>query len=300
VSPATGSRGTTLKAQRLASFPPYLAVCLNRYKLAANWAQVKVDAEVPVPLDLDLADLPERASFGDRVPSLRAWGGLQLGETAMIEGAAGVGGGVGEGKPGPRQRVAYDSDLVAQLVGMGFPDGACKRASAATASNGSGLDGALEWLAARMDDVDFGAEYVEERIASVPTSSASASSADVAVLTEMGFSEARAQRALRETQGSVERATDWLFSHNDDGMDEVEVVESSSASSSSLSNSGSTAEHSGGGGSAIPPSSSSRYTLLSIISHLGSNTASGHYVAHVRKVPGGKGAPIVTGKSEGG
>ena len=300
VSPATGLRGTTLKAQRLASFPPYLAVCLNRYKLAANWAQVKVDAEVPVPLDLDLADLPERASFGDRVPSLRAWGGLQLGETAMIEGAAGIGGGVGERKPGPRQRVAYDSDVVAQLLGIGFPDGACKRASAATASNGSGLDSVLEWLAARMDDPDFGAEYAEEGIASVPTSSASASSADVAVLTEMGFSEARARRALRETQGSVERATDWLFSHDNDGMDEVEVVKSLSASSAlSVSNSGSTAERSGGGGSAILPSSSSRYTILSIISHLGSNTASGHYVAHVRKVPGGKGAPSVTGDFEG-
>lgn len=34
----------------------------------------------------------------------------------------------------------------------------------------------------------------------------------------MGFGSAQCERALKETQGNMERAVDWLFSHGDEAV----------------------------------------------------------------------------------
>jgi ubiquitin carboxyl-terminal hydrolase 5/13 len=270
-SPATGARGVTAKSQRLSTFPPYLAICLNRYVMSPTWSQVKVDAEVALPLNLDLDDLPGKESFGDRVVSLRAHGGLQPGEVAMPDSAAST-----SGLPN-LSSLQPNSELVKQLLDLGFPDGAVKRAAVATLN--AGAEQAAEWLMLHMEDPGFADPFVSTP--SVPAPSASTiNAADVEILVSMGFSEQRASKALRETGGNVERATDWLFSHAEDYAMDIDSVGQTSSSED-----------------VIPhrASSSSKYTLLSIVSHLGLNTSSGHYVAHVRKAKGGPGAPAPTG-----
>lgn len=39
----------------------------------------------------------------------------------------------------------------------------------------------------------------------------------------------------------------------------------------------------GGGGGAAPDDGPGQYSLVGFVSHMGSNTACGHYVAHIRK-----------------
>jgi len=285
-SPATGARGVTVKSQRLSSFPPYLAICLNRYVMSPTWSQVKVDAEVALPLNLDFDNLPGSESFGDRVVSLRAHGGLQPGEVAMPDAAL-----PSTGASKNSLSVQPNDELVKQLLDLGFPEGAVKRAAVATLN--AGAEQAAEWLMLHLEDPGFADPFVSSPVVSSSSYSSSSSSshamnaADVEILVSMGFPEQRAIKSLRETGGNVERATDWLFSHTED---EVMDFDTGAIGSGGL---GSSAAE------VIPPqassSSSSKYTLLSIVSHLGLNTSSGHYVAHVRKAMGGPGTPAPTG-----
>jgi ubiquitin carboxyl-terminal hydrolase 5/13 len=63
-----------------------------------------------------------------------------------------------------------------------------------------------------MDDPD-----IDDPIEAAPPASTSAEDeANVAQLGEMGIEPARARRALRETNGDVNRALDWVFSHPDE------------------------------------------------------------------------------------
>merc|ERR1712224_1181334 len=88
----------------------------------------------------------------------------------------------------------------------------------------------------------------------------------VAMLTSMGFAKPQAERALRNTDGDVERAMDWVLSHGDE-PDEDEAKP----------------------GAEAPPKEAAvddgpgRYELLSFITHIGKQTASGHYVCHIKK-----------------
>ena len=276
-SPATGVRGVTVKSQRILSFSPYLAICLNRYVMSPTWSQVKVDAEVSLPLNLDFDNLPGQESFGDRVRSLRAHGGLQPGEVAMPD-AAPTGGASSSTSLQPKD------EIVSQLLDLGFPEGAVKRAAVATLNAGS--DQAAEWLMLHMDDPGFSDPFISSSTSSTSAKEA-VNAADVEMLVSMGFSEKRSIKSLQETKGNVERATDWLFSHTED-----EVIDADTG-----------VNESGGPTSALDilslpsssSSSSSKYALLSIVSHLGLNTSSGHYVAHVRKAKGGPGAPAPSG-----
>ena len=96
------------------------------------------------------------------------------------------------------------------------------------------------------------------------------------MLTAMGFSEQHAAGALKATGNDMERAADWLFSHMDDLDGAVAALEG---------------EGGAGGGDASTNASledgNGRYRLRGFVSHIGGNTGSGHYVAHVRKhLPG--------------
>jgi len=85
----------------------------------------------------------------------------------------------------------------------------------------------------------------------------------------MGFSHEQAARALRETGGNVERATDWIFSHADQPMDTTTPVVAAAAAAPAAA-----PEVSDGAG---------RYRLAAFVTHVGNNTASGHYVCHIKK-----------------
>merc|ERR1712107_711596 len=82
---------------------------------------------------------------------------------------------------------------------------------------------ALEWLMLHIEDTDFNEPLV---LSAVP----SASSFDpemIAMITSMGFTETQSKKALNATDGNVERAIDWIFSHLSE-LDEPSVTSSSS------------------------------------------------------------------------
>eukprot|EP00041_Stephanoeca_diplocostata_P039652 m.1637331 g.1637331 ORF g.1637331 m.1637331 type:complete len:115 (-) comp25724_c0_seq1:1711-2055(-) len=79
------------------------------------------------------------------------------------------------------------------------------------------------------------------------------------------------------TNSDSARAADWLFSHMDNLDGAVAEVLGAAAQSSGVDGSGAAADADDGPG---------KYTLCGVVSHLGKNTGSGHYVCHVRKQDG--------------
>merc|ERR1711924_426894 len=107
-----------------------------------------------------------------------------------------------------------------------------------------------------MGDPDFAEPY-----AAKPASGAGPAVDEDAVmmLMSMGFERPKCVKALGECGGDQERAVDWMFSHPDDnGEDEAPA---------------SVEAHDG----------SPKYELVGFVSHVGKNTGSGHYVAHMKK-----------------
>ena len=147
----------------------------------------------------------------------------------------------------------------------------------------------MEWVFAHMEDADFNdpPTAVTAAQSAVPGSDPVTRAAEVGtnpeslmLRTSMGFADAHAPAALRSARaGDVERAADWLFSRADD-LD---------AACAEVMSGGGDDGDGGGNGSSVgvsPPESPvvdgvGRYELFGVVSHLGSNTACGHYVAHV-------------------
>jgi ubiquitin carboxyl-terminal hydrolase 5/13 len=79
--------------------------------------------------------------------------------------------------------------------------------------------------------------------------------------------------AVKHCDGAADRAADWLFSHMDNLDEAIANVESNAAAS--------------GGGTPAPSvpleDGEGKYTLIGLVSHIGKNTGSGHYVAHLKK-----------------
>ena len=86
----------------------------------------------------------------------------------------------------------------------------------------------------------------------------------VVQLTSMGFGDAAAQHALRECDGNVERAVDWLFSHPDAGQEVAPTPDVPSVAKKVEEGPG-----------------PKRYQLQGFILHKGNQITSGHYVAYV-------------------
>ncbi len=259
---------------RLSSFPPYLMVQLRRYYVDTNWTPKKLEAFVEVPERLSLQALRGRG----------AQPGEELQPEAPREAAAAA------AQPVP------DEAIVAQLVSMGFAQNGSKRAAIATGNTSecsrafvravhalvlalmlrpsvnAGAEAAMEWVLAHMEDADFDAP-----LEAASPSGGAAAEVDVesiSSLSGMGFTDRQATAALKACNGSLERAADWLFSRMDDLDSAVAAVldEQSSAPAAA------------GPSSARYLDGSEDYELVGFISHMGSNTACGHYVCHIKKV----------------
>jgi ubiquitin carboxyl-terminal hydrolase 5/13 len=96
------------------------------------------------------------------------------------------------------------------------------------------------------------------------------------------FTADQVRAALKETGGAADRAADWLFSHMDDLDSAIAALELKQRTGADPSSS---AAASGAG--AAPPrpleDGPGTYVMRGMISHIGKNTGSGHYVAHVQK-----------------
>jgi len=82
----------------------------------------------------------------------------------------------------------------------------------------------------------------------------------IATLESMGFTSRQAEKALLTCDGNVERAIEWLFNNPDNAGEEHERSSSDEFESGN------------------------DYELVGFISHMGANTACGHYVCHLKKV----------------
>jgi ubiquitin carboxyl-terminal hydrolase 5/13 len=87
------------------------------------------------------------------------------------------------------------------------------------------------------------------------------------------FTVDQVRAALRATSGAPDRAADWLFSHMDDLHGAIAALEVPSSGDSSTKPKPKIVADDGDG----------KYQLCGMISHIGKNTGSGHYVCHLKK-----------------
>ena len=234
------------KSSRFKTFPQNLVINPLRFELV-NWVPTKLDIAVQVPNEpFDMS--PYKST------------GLQPNEEKLPDDAD-VGGSSNSNAFVPNEAA------LSQLEAMGFPRVRCEKALHAT-GNGD-AEAAMTWLFSHMEDPD-----IDEPINLGGTSASYGVEPEkIAQLAEMGISEPQARKALRECNGDVMRAVDWVFSHPDDQGDFGDD-ESTAAPA---------APKEPPGSAEVPPN----FELQSIICHKGGSVHAGHYVAFVRKaIPG--------------
>ncbi|CAO1382523.1 unnamed protein product [Diamesa serratosioi] len=240
-STAINDKTTASKRARLSTMPDYLMLHLKKFTLREDWTSIKLDVSVDCPDELDISFL--RGT------------GLLPSEEELPELRGPI--------PSPPP---MDPLVIEQLVDMGFPIEACKKAIFFTKN--CGLEAATNWIMQHISDADFNAPFVPPGIESVKTTFVPDESG-LMMLTGMGFSTAQATKALKETGNNTERAVDYIFSHQDelDVLDEVPIEQSSVPISNNK------AYRDG----------NSKYRLVAFISHMGSSSQVGHYVCHILK-----------------
>ncbi len=132
----------------------------------------------------------------------------------------------------------------------------------------------MNWLFSHMEDADIDDPLNLGR-ATAGGGASIDDTAGISQLGDMGIPVPQARKALRECNGDVNRALDWVFSHPDDQGDfgEAEQPEAE-ATEKQLA------------GSADQPA---KFELQSIVCHKGASIHAGHYVAFIRKELEGEG-----------
>uniref|UniRef100_A0A6P7GSY8 Ubiquitin carboxyl-terminal hydrolase n=1 Tax=Diabrotica virgifera virgifera TaxID=50390 RepID=A0A6P7GSY8_DIAVI len=227
-SSAVQENVTARKTTRLSSFPDYLVIHLKKFMLREDWVPIKLDVSIEMPDVLDVSSLR-----GD---------GPQPTEELLPE--------LQVPPPAP----SMDEGVISQLMEMGFPIDACKRAI--FQSGNAGVEPATAWIMEHIADADFTDPFVPpgtENTKFVPNPDA------LATIASMGFTPEQATKALKATENNVERAMDWIFSHQEE-LDNIK--------------------------SPPPPTfrdGEGKYKLVGFISHMGPSTQVGHYVVHLLK-----------------
>ncbi|OMO80445.1 hypothetical protein CCACVL1_12950 [Corchorus capsularis] len=242
-STALNAKTTAIKTAGLTSFPDYLVLHMRKFVMEAGWVPKKLDVYIDVPDIIDISHMRSK--------------GLQPGEELLPESGPG-------GEAESSQPVANE-EIVAQLVSMGFNQLHCQKAAINTFN--AGVEEAMNWLLSHMDDADIDAPI-----------SHGAQSAEVAVdqskvdtLISFGFQEDVARMALKASGGDIEKATDWIFNNpNASASSDMDTTTSSSSSVPAPVDAG-------------LPDGGGRYRLFGIVSHMGTSTQCGHYVAHILK-----------------
>ena len=249
--PSCNSKDGFLKRSLFKTLPTTLIINARRFELV-NWVPTKLDIPVvvsdstfqldnylspgPQPNEVLLPELEEAASTITWTPN----------ESAL-----------------------------SQLEAMGFPRIRCEKALHATGNTDA--DSAMNWLFAHMEDPDIDTPISLTQGAAATTSTATAINPEsIQSLGAMGIPAPQARKALKETNGDVNRALDWIFSHPEDqgdftNDDEPELAPAPSA--------GPSAQALSSGSSTTPAT----YQLSSIVCHKGASIHAGHYVAFVRK-----------------
>ena len=229
--PSCGSKNGFSKRSLFRTLPQELVINARRFELI-NWVPTKLD----IPVDV-----------GDQTLDFSAYisSGLQDNEELLpdTETSAFI--------PHPG---ALD-----QLLSMGFPIVRCEKALHATGN--SDLEAAMNWLFAHMEDPDIDLPLDDNQVRGKPDE-ASQDQDKVTQLSEMGIGATQARKALAATDGDVNRALDWVFSHPGDLGEDDDVQGSDSQSN----------EHHELPGFGTTPA---KYQLQSIVCHKGSSVHAG-------------------------
>uniref|UniRef100_A0A2C9UF01 Ubiquitin carboxyl-terminal hydrolase n=1 Tax=Manihot esculenta TaxID=3983 RepID=A0A2C9UF01_MANES len=143
-------------------------------------------------------------------------------------------------------KLLANEDIVSQLVSMGFNHLHCEKA-------------AINTLNA---DIDVPISQEPKHVEVVDQSK-------IETLISFGFQEEITRKALKASGGDIEMATDWIFNNPD-----ASVSSDMDATTSSIKAIQDDTGLPDGGGS---------YRLFGIVSHIGTSTQCGHYVAHILK-----------------
>ncbi|KAJ6260632.1 Ubiquitin carboxyl-terminal hydrolase [Drechslerella dactyloides] len=243
---ACGSKEGANKKIGFKTFPQVLAVNARRFALI-NWVPTKLD----IPVVVDTAPFP--------LDPYMSTGPLDTEELLPEDADEG----------GSKASFVANAGAMAQLEGMGFPTARCEKALYHTGN--ADAEAAMNWLFQHMEDADIDAPLELPGASGSASGGAAADPESVVMLTSMGFTEAQAKKALRETGGNVERAVEWVFSHPDDAGDDDSAAAAATGPSKEK---------------AIPGSSETpaNFQLSSIVCHKGSSIHAGHYVAFIRKL----------------
>lgn len=272
-SAAINGLTTAKKTTRLATMPDYMILHLKKFTLREDWTCVKLDVSVDIPDVLDLSALRST--------------GLQPNEALLPD--------LDAAPPQPE----FDENVIAQLADMGFPIEACKRAVFYTKN--SGMEPATQWIMEHIGDSDFGDPFVPPGTAVSGNVAFVADPTGLEMLMGMGFTVNQATKALKETNNNIERAADWIFSHQME-IDNWEGDDDNNEASGNAQPAQSQQCRDGDSrefyfistwiqnntliltlGDFILCSFFSEYKLVAIISHMGSSSQVGHYVCHILK-----------------
>ncbi|CAG8947321.1 unnamed protein product [Penicillium salamii] len=238
--PGCGGKDGFSKRSLFKTMPKELVVNARRFELV-NWVPTKLDIPVLVDdktLDFSSYVAGERDQNEEELPEVDE-------STAFVPNAG-----------------ALD-----QLMAMGFPAVRCEKALHATGNEDP--EAAMNWLFAHMEDADID-EPLVLKSKSPGSGVAEQDPMKIAQLGDMGIEAPRAQRALAATDGDVNRAVDWVFSHPDD--EDLPTADD---------------HHPQSGHTAGLTDLPARYELRSIVCHKGTSVHAGHYVALSRKqLPG--------------
>lgn len=226
--PSCGSKDGFSKRSKFKTLPKELIINARRFELI-NWVPTKLD--IPVEVGDEPLDFSPYVSFGP------------LDEEELLPDS------------GP-ETFTPDQASLDLLLSMGFPPLRCEKALRATGN--SDAEAAMNWLFAHMEDPDIDMPLA----GSENPNTAEQDPMKVAQLSEMGISDAQAKKALAATDGDVNRALDWVFSHPDDLGDE---------SNEQVSNAGPETRNEIPGFSSTP----AKYQLQSIVCHKGSSVHAG-------------------------
>lgn len=274
-----GARHSALCTTRLANFPPYLFLQLQRYTLGPDWQPVKLQVNLSVPMRDD-------GTYVLDLNKYKSSGGPQPGESLVPDEVEGEASTVTTRQAAAAaQQPVIDEAALSQLMDMGFSLNSCKRAL--NAVGGSNIEAAMGWVFEHNTDPDFNDPLPEQPNSATTSASTggpigrdAVDEATVQSLVEMlgSFTADQIRFALKETNGASDRAADWLFSH----MDDVDALMIASASNNEHQQQDGTPSSSPLLLPALEDSAdSSRYQLTGIISHIGKHTGSGHYVCHL-------------------
>jgi len=247
------------------NYPRYLLVHIQRYTLGADWTPQKLEVNLDIAEEIDLNSLKSKGPQENEelVPPEE--------ETTSATATTAA-----EMNAPP----AIDEGALCQLMDMGFSMNGSKRAL--NAVGGNDVQAAMNWVFEHSTDPDFNDPLPEPSADGV---AAAASSSDsgvdegvvMSLVENLGcFTPDQVRAALKECSGAADRAADWLFSHMDDIEGAIAALNSKNDAAAAAASGGATSDVKLEDGDGT-------YTMVGMVSHIGKNTGSGHYVAHLKR-----------------